>query len=162
MSTRKNTSAQGAQMEQMMEQMMQMMQMMNERISALEDAPKAQATPKAQPKARKDGKVAFTKKDGTVIYGTAKQVAQWERYRDNASKPLTDAQVARKEAIAESKEKEPERTRALEKALKVKAGSFENTAITLKEALDAGWKPKASDRAGRRAELKAIKAKVRA
>ena len=158
MSTRKNTSAQNAQaMEQMMEQMMQMMQDMQARMNALESA-QATATPKSEPKACKDDKVAFTKADGTVIYGTAKQVANWERYRN---RNLTEGQKSRIKAIEEGKLQEPKRTRALEKALKVKANSFANTAITLTQALDAGWKPKATDRAGRRAELKAIKERIR-
>ena len=46
--------------------------------------PVKKATGKAQPKAEK---VAFTKHDGTVIYGTAKQVAAWKAYSERASKP---------------------------------------------------------------------------
>lgn len=124
--------------------------------SSVGETPKAQ--PVAQPKADKDGKVAFTKKDGTVVYGTPKQVAQWERW---SNRNLTEGQKATIETIKESKAKEPERTRALEKALKVKANSFANTAISVKQALEAGWKPKASDRRGRKDELASIKAKIR-
>lgn len=115
-------------------------------------------TPKAQPKADKDGKVAFTKKDGTVVYGTPKQVAQWERW---SNRNLTEGQKATIETIKESKAKEPERTRKLERALKVKANSFESTAVSVKQALEAGWKPKASDRRGRKDELASIKARIR-
>lgn len=120
------------------------------------ETPKAQ--PVAQPKAGKDGKVAFTKKDGTVVYGTPKQVAQWERW---SNRNLTEGQKATIETIKASKAKEPELTRKLEKALKVKAGSFMNTAVSVTQALEAGWKPKASDRRGRKDELASIKAKIR-
>lgn len=124
--------------------------------SSVGETPKAQ--PKPQPKADKDGKVAFTKKDGTVVYGTPKQVAQWERW---SNRNLTEGQKATIETIKESKAKEPERTRKLEKALKVKANSFTSTAVSVKQALEAGWKPKASDRRGRKDELASIKAKIR-
>lgn len=49
-----------------------------------EQKPVKKSTGKAQPKAEK---VAFTKHDGTVIYGTAKQVAAWKAYSERASKP---------------------------------------------------------------------------
>ena len=63
--------------------------------------------------------------------------------------------------IVANKEAEQDRTRALEKALKVKAGSFKSTAVSVSEAMDAGWKPKATGKAERREELKAIKAQIR-
>lgn len=49
-----------------------------------QEKPAKKATGNAQPKAEK---VAFTKHDGTVIYGTAKQVAAWKAYSERASKP---------------------------------------------------------------------------
>lgn len=64
--------------------------------------------------------------------------------------------------IQANKAAEQERTRALEKALKVKAGSFKSTAVSVQQAMDAGWKPKATGKTERREELKAIKAKIRA
>lgn len=124
--------------------------------SSVGETPKAQ--PVAQPKADKDGKVAFTKKDGTVVYGTPKQVAQWERW---SNRNLTEGQKATVETIKASKAAEPERTRKLEKLMGLKANTLENTAVSVKVALEKGWKPKASDRKGRKDELKALKAKVR-
>ena len=64
-------------------------------------------------------------------------------------------------SIVANKAAEQERTRALEKALKVKANSFKSTAVSVSEAMDAGWKPKATGKAERREELKAIKAQIR-
>ena len=52
--------------------------------------PAKKATGKAQPKAEK---VAFTKHDGTVIYGTAKQVAAWEKWANREYKSLDEVKA---------------------------------------------------------------------
>lgn len=117
------------------------------------DAQPEARTAKAQPKADAE-KVPFTKADGTVVYGSAKQVANWTRWREGSKEP-TDAQKARSEAIKASKAREPELTRKLEKALGIKAGSLKSTAVTADECRALGWK-------GTRKELKGIKARIRA
>lgn len=45
---------------------------------------------KAQPKAEK---VAFTKHDGTVIYGTQKQVDAWTKWANREFKPLDEVKA---------------------------------------------------------------------
>ena len=107
------------------------------------------------------GKRPYVKADGTTVMASEAQIANWERFKANA-KPLTDAQKERISAIKASKEREPKLTRALEKELKIKANSLASTSCTVAEALACGWSPKAKDKAGRRAELKSIKAKIRA
>lgn len=119
------------------------------------ETPKAQPT--AQPKAE-DEKVWFTKKNGERKLVSAKQAASWEARRNRV---LTEGQKQTIEAIKAGKLLEPERTRKLEKALGVKVNSFTSTAVSVKQALEAGWKPKASDRRGRKDELASIKAKIR-
>ena len=152
MSKARNSAQMSAQ-EMMMEQMMEMMKAMSERISALESTPKSAParTGKSQPKAETK-KVPFTKADGTVIYGTQAQVDAWTQYRNRT---LTDGQKARIEAIKAGKLLEPKRTRALEKALGIKANSLKSTACTADECRALGWK-------GTRKELKELKAQVRA
>lgn len=125
-------------------------------LATLGSAPVSEPTPKAhtavaQPTAEK---LPFKKADGTVIYGTAKQIANWTRYREHGDK-RTDEQKALGEVIKANKAKEPERTRALEKALGLKPNTLKNTACTADECRALGWK-------GTRKELKAIKAKIRA
>lgn len=129
---------------------------LNARMDALEAK---QSTPAPAPASADEELVSYTNAKGETKM-ISKKLA--DVYNKRKAQPRTPEQEQLIEQIVANKAKEPERTRVLEKALKVKANSFENTAITLKQALDAGWKPKASDRAGRRAELKAIKAKVRA
>lgn len=129
-------------------------QMIND--SRVGETPKAQ--PVAQPKADEDEKVWFVKKNGERKLVSAKQAASWEARRNRV---LTEGQKQTLEAIKSGKLLEPERTRKLEKELGVKVNSFANTAVSVKQALEAGWKPKASDRRGRKDELASIKAKIR-
>lgn len=128
--------------------------------TASADAQTCKQTPAqetAQPKAE-DEKVWFVKKNGERKLVSAKQAAVWEARRNRT---LTAGQKQTVEAIKAGKLLEPERTRKLEKELGVKANSFANTAVSVKQALEAGWKPKASDRRGRKDELASIKAKIR-
>lgn len=146
-------SAQSAQME-MMEQMMEMVKSMNERISALEDAPKAQ-TQKAQPKAEEKKMVDFVKRDGTVIRVSEAQAANMERWRTPKDDADAQKRAEMSKKIADAKAREPELTRKLEKALGLKPNSLKNTACTADECRALGWK-------GTRKELKALKAQIRA
>lgn len=141
---------------EMLEQMMTMMAAMQAQlaaqqadIDALKGAPKSvgKSAPKSAPKEL----VEFRKKDGTTRMVSAAQAAAWDKYR---SRELTEGQKATIQLIRESKTAEVERTRALEKALGVPTGSFENTACTHAQATAAGWK-------GTKAELKAIKVRIR-
>ena len=96
--------------------------------------------------------VEFRKADGTTKLVTPAQAAAWEKYR---SRELTEGQKNTITLIRESKVAEIDRTRALEKALGIKANSLKNTACTCEEVRALGWK-------GTKAELKAIKAQIRA
>ena len=96
--------------------------------------------------------VDFVKRDGTVKRVSAAQAAAWEKGR-NRWEENQNAEVAAQ--VRAAKAREPELTRALEKALGIKAGSLKNTACTAEQARALGWK-------GTRAELKAIKARIRA
>lgn len=122
------------------------------------ETPKAQPT--AQPKADKDGLVPFTNKAGVTKMVSQKQYDNWTRKKEQAQN-RTPEQEQLIETIKANKAAEPERTRKLEKLMGLKANTLENTAVSVKVALEKGWKPKASDRAGRKEELRALKAKIR-
>ena len=102
--------------------------------------------------------VDFVKRNGEVKRVSKAQADAWTKGREKWESNY-DPEVAKK--IADSKAAEPARTRALEKALKLKANSLENTACTVDQALAAGWKPKGTTRKERREELKNIKARIR-
>lgn len=81
------------------------------------------STGKAQPKAEK---VAFTKHDGSVIYGTPKQVAAWTKWQNREFKPLDEVK-----AEYEAKRSAYKPSKALKDAIK-----SNRAAITRKVAVE--------------------------
>lgn len=127
--TMKNVSEDMQAMKDMMKQFMEAQTVMSARIDALENAsaPKGKGKTTKSPSTKETEKVAFTKHDGTVIYGTQAQVDAWTK--------RSESYASRKEAFEQMKATWAEKKASYKPSKALKDAILENRAsITHKVA----------------------------
>lgn len=129
----KNAQADAQEMKDMMKQFMEMQSAFNAsisaRIDALENASASKGNGKTtkSPSTKETEKVAFTKHDGTVIYGTQAQVDAWTK--------RSESYASRKEAFEQMKATWAEKKASYKPSKALKDAILENRAsITHKVA----------------------------
>jgi len=122
--TMKNAQADMSEMKDMMKQFMEMQSAFNastsERIGVLEDALKGKGKTTKSPSTKETEKVAFTKHDGTVIYGTQAQVDAWTK--------RSESYASRKEAFEQMKATWAEKKASYKPSKALKDAILENRA----------------------------------